>query len=118
MVSLAPLAFLAIFFFGVPFPVIVLTAGVIGYIGGRAGHAGFKARSGHGSAKSGGQVADSDTLLGESCRNMATPMSPRQSGYPSSASASGLMPVATLLLTLGPDHVFSRIATFFSTMAS
>ena len=35
MWSLAALAFVAIFFFKVPFPVIILTAGVIGLLGGR-----------------------------------------------------------------------------------
>src|ERR687889_2517302 len=37
MVGLAAAAFVAIFFFDVPFPVIVLTAGLIGFFGGRAG---------------------------------------------------------------------------------
>lgn len=35
MFSLAALAFVAIFFFDVPFPFIVLSAGLLGYIGGR-----------------------------------------------------------------------------------
>jgi chromate transporter len=37
MVALAAVAFVAIFFFSVPFPVIVFGAGLIGYLGGRAG---------------------------------------------------------------------------------
>jgi chromate transporter len=35
MVSLAVLSFIAIFFFNIPFPVIILTAGITGYIGGQ-----------------------------------------------------------------------------------
>jgi chromate transporter len=35
MVALATLAFIALFFFAVPFPLVVLTAGVVGYIGAR-----------------------------------------------------------------------------------
>ena len=37
MVGIAAAAFLAIFSFGVPFPLIILCAGVVGYLGGRAG---------------------------------------------------------------------------------
>ena len=37
MIALAGIAFVAIFFFDVPFPLIVLAAGVIGYLGARSG---------------------------------------------------------------------------------
>src|SRR5712675_262167 len=37
MVGLAAAAFIAIFFFGVPFPLIVFSAGLIGFVGGRVG---------------------------------------------------------------------------------
>src|SRR3984885_13320988 len=46
MQGLAATAFVAIFFFDVPFPVIVLGAGLIGYFGGRAGLASFTAGGG------------------------------------------------------------------------
>src|SRR4029077_5675361 len=51
MLGLAAAAFIGIFFFDVPFPLIVLTAGLIGLIGGRAGLAQFAAGGGHQSAK-------------------------------------------------------------------
>jgi chromate transporter len=35
MVAISAIAFVAIFFFGVPFPLIVLSAAVVGYIGGK-----------------------------------------------------------------------------------
>ncbi len=38
MVGLAAAAFVAIFFYGVPFPIIILTAGVIGFVGGYYRH--------------------------------------------------------------------------------
>ena len=41
MPLLAAVAFIGIFFFGVPFPLIVLAAGVIGFIGARAGSSEF-----------------------------------------------------------------------------
>ena len=43
MVGIAAAAFVAIFFFDVPFPVIVVVAGLIGYSAARAGSALFQA---------------------------------------------------------------------------
>src|ERR1700719_1451989 len=43
MVALAAAAFIAIFFFSVPFPIIILTAGVIGFLGGYYRHPAFGA---------------------------------------------------------------------------
>jgi chromate transporter len=117
MVGLAAAAFVAIFFFGVPFPIIVLTAGVIGFIGGRAGMPAFQVGGGHGAAKDGKQVADHEALLGEELPDHARPTVARALRVSAICLALWLVPVALLLVTLGPDNVFSRIATFFSTMA-
>src|SRR5262249_51449826 len=46
--SIAVLAFVAIFFFKVPFPAIILTAGVIGLLGGRFLKSKFNVAGGHG----------------------------------------------------------------------
>ena len=48
---IAAVAFLAIFAFNVPFPAIVLAAGLIGYIGGRVSPDKFATGGGHGKAK-------------------------------------------------------------------
>src|SRR6266404_4424059 len=55
MMALAALAFVAIFFSHVPFPLIVLMAGVIGFIGARAGSVAFVVGEGHGAS---GSAAD------------------------------------------------------------
>ncbi|WBH17108.1 chromate efflux transporter [Sphingomonas radiodurans] len=116
MQAMAAAAFLLIFFVAAPFPVIVLGAGLIGWWGGRGGLAAFQAGGGHGS--SGGTiVADADTLLGEELPAHASPSWGETLRTALWWLALWLIPVAGLLLTLGPDHVFSRIATFFSTMA-
>ncbi|MBL0405872.1 chromate efflux transporter [Microvirga aerilata] len=117
MIGLAAAAFIAIFFFGVPFPIIVLTAGVIGFFGGRAGVPAFQVGGGHGAAKDGKQVADAEALLGEDLPEHARPTVARALWVSAISLALWLVPVALLLMTLGPDNVFSRIATFFSTMA-
>jgi chromate transporter len=117
MNALAAAAFIAIFFFGVPFPLIVLTAGIIGFIGGWAGVPAFQVGGGHGPSKDGKQVADAEALLGEELPEHARPRVARALRVSVICLALWLVPVAVILVTLGPDNVFSRIATFFSTMA-
>jgi len=61
--SMAVLAFIAIFAFNIPFPYIVLMAGIIGYIGSLFAPEKFKAGGGHGSSKEsyGAALIDDDT---------------------------------------------------------
>jgi chromate transporter len=111
---LAGVAFVLIFFLAVPFPVIVLGAALIGWFAGRSGSAAFKG-GGHGGG--GGGVADAETLLGEGLPDHARP---RWQGVVFDGSlwlALWLVPIAALLIALGPDHVFSQIAIFFAKMA-
>ena len=51
--AIAAAAFVAIFAINVPFPAIVLTAGVIGYLGGKYSPGVFASSGGHGAAKTG-----------------------------------------------------------------
>ena len=113
---MAGLAFVAIFFFAVPFPVIVLASGLIGFLGGRAGIAAFSGGGGHGSAF-GPSVADADTLLGEEVPEHARPNFKWSLGVSSVFLFLWLAPVLLLLAALGRDNVFSEIALFFSQMA-
>ena len=111
---LAGVAFVLIFFLAVPFPLIVLGAALIGWLAGRGGSGAFKG-GGHGGAGAG--VADAETLLGEGLPDHARP---RWQGVVFDVSlwlALWLVPIAALLLLLGPDHVFSQIAIFFAKMA-
>jgi chromate transporter len=61
--SMALLAFIAIFAFNIPFPYIVLMAGIIGFIGSRYTPEKFKTGGGHGSSKDsyGPAIIDDDT---------------------------------------------------------
>nr|WP_041393466.1 chromate efflux transporter [Sphingobium sp. SYK-6] len=116
MRGIAAAAFIAIFFFDAPFPLIILTAGIIGYIGGRSGIAAFKGNGGHGPA--GGEVIhDRDTALGEGLPDHARPNLAWSLKISAVFLFLWLTPIAALLLLLGPDDVFTRIATFFSQMA-
>lgn len=61
--TILALAFLAIFALNIPFPLIVLGAGLIGYLGGRYHPKYFKAGGGHGAAKAdyGPAIIDDET---------------------------------------------------------
>ena len=115
MLGLAAAAFLAIFVLDVPFPAIVLAAGVIGYLGGRAGLGAFHG-GGHAGAGT-APVPDRETLLGDQLPDHAKPNRRWSLRISAILLLLWLGPVAALLLALGPDHVFSRIAVFFSQMA-
>jgi chromate transporter len=116
MVGIAVAAFVAIFFLGVPFPLIVLAAALIGYLGGRVGHPAFLVGGGHGPA-GGKAVADAETALGEELPAHARPPLSWSLKVATACLLLWLGLVVLLLLTLGPNNVFSEIAVFFSKMA-
>ena len=115
MVAIAAAGFVAIFFFDVPFPLIILAAGLIGIAGGRAGLAAFHAggHSGRGTVT----MSDAASALGEGTPAHARP----DLAWALKVAAICLLlwfgPVLALLLTLGSDDVFARIGVFFSKMA-
>lgn len=98
---LAAIAFVALFFLGLPFPIVVLGAGLAGVVAvrrwpealGRIGHA-------------------SDTVEGQRSGSVADT---------ARTVAAGLLvwaaPMAAVLLLLGPDHVLWEIGAFFSQLA-
>jgi chromate transporter len=113
MIALAAIAFVAIFFFAVPFPIIIIAAGVIGYIGAKQGRPEF-APAGHGH---GGSSAVIDSMLGEAVPEHVRPNTARAIRTAALWLALWLVPVIALLLVLGQASVFSQIALFFSKMA-
>jgi len=116
MRGIAAAAFVAIFFLGAPFPLIILVAAIVGYSGGRSGIAAFGGGGGHGSA-SANIVHDRDTALGEGLPDHARPNLRWSLGISGTLLALWLAPVVLLFLLLGPGNVFTQIATFFSQMA-
>ena len=109
--AIAAAAFVAIFFLGVPFPLIVLAAGAIGYLGGRAGAAAFSGGGGHGPEPAG------ETLLGDRIPGHAMPSLRWALRISAIFLLLWLAPLAVLYATAGPDSVFSKIGLFFSQMA-
>jgi chromate transporter len=114
MIALALLAFIAIFFSHVPFPLIVLAAGVIGFIGARAGSSAFIVGGGHGTP---GRVSAGESLLGDELPEHARPTVGRALRVSALWLALWLAPVILIIATLGAGHTFSQIGIFFSKMA-
>ncbi len=112
MVGIAVAAFTAIFFFDVPFPIIVLTAGLTGYFGGRLWEAQFYVIRGH-------EVEDENEAMITNQDADHTRPSTRRAIL---ILVSGLLlwfgPLVALSLWLGPGNVFSRIGVFFSQQIS
>jgi chromate transporter len=113
LVALAAVVFVGIFFFAVPFPIIILAAALLGFTGT------LNATSpSHGNTTSAcvNPTAEA-SLLGEGALEHARPTI----GWALRVSAvwlsPWLVPVIALLLAFGTDNVFSQIAVFFSKMA-
>ncbi|MGS1018361.1 chromate efflux transporter [Allosphingosinicella humi] len=114
---LAGAAFVAIFIFHVPFPLIILAAGLIGYVGHRSGLRAFAGPKAPHAPAPDALAGDRGTALGEHIPDHARP----DLGWSLKIGAAFLLlwlvPVFLLLALLGPDDVFTRIALFFSKMA-
>jgi chromate transporter len=105
--ALAAVAFVALFFFAVPFPIVVLAAGLIGYVA-----PGSFSGGAHGKAKD-GPVAALDAMLdADPARAGRMARSARRAGFVS--LALWFLPVALLLPRGG---VYADVAWFFSKMA-
>ncbi len=115
MVSLAAAAFVGIFFFNVPFPVIIFGAALIGFVGARSGTAAFLVGGGHGDGRR--EVGVVDSMLGNELPEHARPNIARALRAASVWLVLWLVPVVVLLAVLGTGNVFSQIAVFFSKMA-
>jgi chromate transporter len=116
LIALAATAFVGIFFVGVPFPVIVFGAALVGFVGAMMGARAFQGRPAHAPSAGGGKPVV-DSLLGEDLPEHARPNVWHSLKVSGVCLALWLIPVAALLWALGSGNVFSQIAVFFSKMA-
>lgn len=112
--ALAGASFIALFFAQVPFPWVVLSAGIIGFVGARRYPAAFG--SNHAPSALAPEVRSNVDATPQ-----ASPLPPRHAPRPLMTLATWLpiwlVPLAGLALLLGPDAIFTRIGIFFSKMA-
>ena len=117
MMTLAAAAFVSIFFFSIPFPIIILGAALIGLVGGMSAISVFQGGAGHAPSDDERGKAVVDTLLGDELPEHARPSLARSLRVAAVWLALWLVPVTILLVSLGAEDVFSQIALFFSKMA-
>ena len=118
LVAIAAVTFVAIFFFAIPFPIIVLSAGVVGWLGNLLGLPGFVAASGHGAAKEvDGPPAAIDAAFARAIPAHVRPSFTRFIGVAVIGLTLWLGPVLLLFQTLGADNVFTALGIFNAKMA-
>ncbi len=113
LVAVAGLAFIGIFVFGVPFPLIILAAGLAGFLGRGSGW--FKPAIGHGAGREGQGLIDAQFVLAIPAH--VKPSARRFGIIALTGAGLWLGPLAACLVLLGPANVFTAIAAFNSRMA-
>jgi len=115
LILLASAAFIAIFIFKVPFPAIVLAAGLFGYIGGRVSPDKFAAGGGHGNATKslGPALIDDDTPTPNHARFSWA----RLSQVALAGLAIWAFAMALLIANFGWQGAFTQMGWFFTKAA-
>lgn len=116
MISIAAAAFIGIFFFQVPFPLIVVLAGLIGFIGGRLKPEKFIIIKDH-DPDSNDEKPVVDAVLADGQLEHTRPSRKRAFKVTVVCLTLWLGPIAVLAALLGSSHVFVEEAIFFSKMA-
>jgi chromate transporter len=112
--GIAAASFVAIFAFNVPFPLIVLGAGVIGYLGGRFAPDIFKSSGHHASKKSyGPALIDDDTPTPAHARFSASKLAV----IASVGMTLWALPMGLLTLLLGWEATLTQMGWFFTKAA-
>jgi chromate transporter len=113
--AIAAASFVAIFALNVPFPLIVLAAALIGFVGGRLSANSFQVGGGHGAASqsSGSAIIDDDTPT----PSHAIFTWKRLWQVLLAAAVLWLVPMGVLVLQFGWDHTFTQMSWFFTKAA-
>jgi chromate transporter len=125
MAVIAALAFVAIFLFAVPFPIVIAAAAVIGFVGNAAQLQSFRMLAGGKSAAhapdslddTAESVAAIDGAFAREIPEHVRPSLRRLIKVGAIGLALWLGPVWVLLATVGADNIFTTLATFNSRMA-
>ena len=114
MYAIAALAFIAIFFFSVPFPLIVVAAALIGFLGAQFDPDRFIVIRGHGGADGDAVV---DAALESGRLDHTRPSFGRALRVIAICLPLWFGPIILALFLLGGDDVFTQIGWFFSKLA-
>ena len=113
--AVAALAFVAIFAFGAPFPLIVALAALVGLVGGRVAPDSFRMASGHGASASGHAPAliDDHTPTPAHARFAV----PRLLRVLLAGAVLWCVPMGLLLVLCGVHHTLTQMGWFFTKAA-
>ena len=111
MMTIAVLAFVGIFFLQIPFPALIVGAGVIGFLGGLWRRHAFQVV--------GAEAPPAEVEAEEDPPHIqvAAPSAGRTVATASFWFSLWVIPTIALLLTLGRDHIFVQESVFFSKVA-
>jgi len=113
MVALAAASFIAIYFFNVPFPILIIAAAIVGFVGGRVLPKQFSIIRGHAASNSSDIVEKDATPELTSVRRLIA----RSVAVLASFLTLWFAPLAGIWLVLGPTSVFWQEGVFFSQAA-
>jgi len=113
MVTLAALAFVAIFFFAVPFPYVIIAAGLIGFVGGKVAPELFYVIKGHATKA----TDESSAVITDEVAAGIRPSTRKALGVVALWGAIWWVPVLLLMFFLGRGNTFTEIGLFFSQAA-
>jgi chromate transporter len=116
MVGLAAVAFVAIFFFDLPFPLIILGAGLTGYLGGKVWPEKFHVIKGH-QSQAAGASPESDVVIADTAVAHTRPSLSRAIKVVGICLVLWFAPLFVLAALLGRDSVYIILGTFFSQAA-
>ncbi len=114
MLAIAIGAFLAIFVFELPFPLVVAVAAAIGVVGGQLKPEVFNLVTGHDETAA---TDDTDALVSNQDVELGQPSWSRALGVLAVGLGLWFGPVALLLASFGRSSVFTDVAWFFSSAA-
>ena len=118
MYLIAAAAFVGIFFFAIPFPIIVAAAAAIGVMGHRLGPSYFAASGGHEPAKNTADGSPAvDAALEDGASDHTKPSAGRAIRVLVICLTLWFGPLIVLYSILEPSHVFLQEGLFFSKMA-
>lgn len=110
MLGIAAAAFLALFAFNLPFPLVVLVAGIVGYLGSRT-YPGVFTGGGHGAA-----ARDLPSVIGQGSAE-ARPSAMATAATAAAWVALWVAPLVAIVPLLGWSSTYATLWAFFSQMA-
>ncbi|WP_395018287.1 chromate efflux transporter [Dongia sp.] len=116
-VAIAVAAFIGIYVLKVPFPLIVLGAGLLGWMGHRVSPAAFPAAGGHGNGAQPDTHGLIDTLIEGGGLTHTRRSTPRALRTLALWLALWIGPILALRLVTGGDSIWTNLGQFFSVMA-